>query len=104
MKMCPFELVAIPMPSPRYKLGGILKKFGTDSKGISGTFCALARVAIAAGERFCAKAGLASETAASTRVRQHLAMIVPVVYPNGAGPRNVSRIAFLQDNMWMAWP
>src|SRR5476649_1389079 len=30
------------MPSPRYRLGGNFRKFGTDSYGISGTFCALA--------------------------------------------------------------
>src|SRR5262245_41635644 len=34
--MCPFELRATPMPSPRYRLGGMVRKFGTDSYGISG--------------------------------------------------------------------
>ena len=32
------------MLSPRYTSGGIFRKFGTDSNGISGTFCAFARV------------------------------------------------------------
>src|SRR5215510_3455987 len=34
--MCPFELRATPMPSPRYRFGGIVRKFGTDSYGMSG--------------------------------------------------------------------
>src|SRR5688500_3567488 len=38
----PFELVAMPMPSPKYRSGGSLKKSGTEVKGISGTFSALA--------------------------------------------------------------
>src|SRR5450759_5610330 len=40
--MCPLELVATPMPSPRYKFGGSFRKFGADSNGISGTFRAFA--------------------------------------------------------------
>src|SRR4029453_13809654 len=32
----------MPMPSPKYKSGGSLKKLGTEVNGISGTFSALA--------------------------------------------------------------
>src|SRR6185503_8547717 len=35
--MCPFELVATPVTSPRYSLSGSFRKFGTESNGISGT-------------------------------------------------------------------
>src|SRR5665647_3802003 len=35
--MCPLESVATPMPSPRYRFGGSLRKSGADSNGISGT-------------------------------------------------------------------
>src|SRR2546426_5382355 len=38
-KMCPFELTATPDASPKCKSGGSLKKFGTESNGISGTDC-----------------------------------------------------------------
>src|SRR5450756_2120876 len=40
--MCPLELVATPMPSPRYKFGGSLRKSDADSKAISGTSRAFA--------------------------------------------------------------
>src|SRR3954465_10096671 len=39
--MCPFELVAIPMPSPIYTLGGNFMKLGTTLNGMSGAFIAL---------------------------------------------------------------
>src|SRR6516225_3644548 len=54
--MCPFELVATATDSPRYSPGGSFRKFGTDVKGISGTFCALAFC--------CASAGAAHRTRA----------------------------------------
>ena len=34
----------MPMPSPKYRSGGSLKKLGTEVNGISGTFSALALV------------------------------------------------------------
>src|ERR1035441_10322458 len=52
--MCPLELVATPMPSPRCRLGGSLRKSGADSNGISGTFCTLARALSWAGVRVSA--------------------------------------------------
>src|SRR5271154_7039989 len=62
--MCPLELVATATDSPRYSPGGSLRKFGTEVKGISGTFWALAFC--------CARAGAAHSTkaAAQTDVRQ----------------------------------
>src|SRR6476620_565614 len=39
--MCPFELVAITMPSPIYTLGGNFMKLGTTLNGMSGAFIAL---------------------------------------------------------------
>src|SRR5690348_16094065 len=69
--MCPLELVATPMPSPRYRLGGSFRKFGAESKGISGTFCALARALSCAGVRpsagVCANWGIAHASAAHNR-------------------------------------
>src|SRR5258706_13895378 len=35
--MCPLEFVATPTASPRTILSGIFKRFGVESKGISGT-------------------------------------------------------------------
>src|SRR5688500_15335069 len=49
MNTWPFELVAMPMPSPRYRSGGSLKKFGTDVWGMIGTFSAFALVWAKAG-------------------------------------------------------
>src|ERR1700693_3218131 len=50
--MCPLEFVATPTASPRTMLSGIFKRFGVESKGISGTeICAnrgLAKSAITA--------------------------------------------------------
>src|SRR5437764_15300447 len=57
----------MPMPSPRYRLGGILRKLGTDSYGISGTFCTLALVASAAAERPCGFGGACANTGAADR-------------------------------------
>src|SRR2546429_5133154 len=37
--MSPFELTAMPDTSPRFMSAGSFKKFGTESKGISGTAC-----------------------------------------------------------------
>ncbi len=37
--MWPFEFTATPGTSPKFIPGGSLKKSGTESKGISGTFC-----------------------------------------------------------------
>src|SRR6476619_4291189 len=62
--MCPLELVATATDSPRYSPGGSLRKFGTEVKGISGTFWALAFC--------CARAGAAAHSikaAAQTDVR-----------------------------------
>ncbi|PYQ86293.1 MAG: hypothetical protein DMG02_24730 [Acidobacteria bacterium] len=52
---CPFELVATPTPSPMYTPGGIVRKFGTESNGISGVV-ALA-IASGAGTGPCVNAG-----------------------------------------------
>src|SRR2546425_1717212 len=38
-KTCPFELTATPEASPKCRFSGSLKKFGTESNGISGTAC-----------------------------------------------------------------
>src|SRR5690242_14220521 len=38
-KTCPFEFTATPAPSPKFRSGGSLKKFGTESNGISGGGC-----------------------------------------------------------------
>src|SRR5438034_5453859 len=38
-KMCPFEFTATPEASPKCRSAGSLKKFGTESNGISGTVC-----------------------------------------------------------------
>src|SRR5664279_1754088 len=69
--MCPLELVATPMPSPRYRLGGIFRKFGADSNGIWGTFRAFARALSCAGVRVsagvCANWGMAQTSAAHSR-------------------------------------
>src|SRR5712671_5818535 len=37
--MCPLELTATPEASPRCISGGSFRKFGTESKGISGAAC-----------------------------------------------------------------
>src|SRR5688572_10482905 len=57
--MCPFELVATPIASPRYTSAGIFRKFGTDSNGISGTFCAFALWPV------CARPGAVIQSAAT---------------------------------------
>src|SRR6516162_3909128 len=38
-KICPFEFTATPEASPKCRSLGSLKKFGTESNGISGTAC-----------------------------------------------------------------
>src|SRR5207248_11674108 len=38
----PLEFVATATDSPRYSQGGGFRKLGTEVKGISGTFCAVA--------------------------------------------------------------
>src|ERR1039458_8231340 len=85
--MCPLELVATPMPSPRCRLGGSFRKFGADSNGISGTFCALARALSwacvsppgDAGAGVCANWGTAY--ASATHSRQVLVYIALLLYP-----------------------
>src|SRR5580765_1773798 len=61
--MWPLELVATPMPSPRKRLGGSLRKLGADSKGISGTFWAFALV--------CASRGAAERSIATQQTLRH---------------------------------
>src|SRR6266849_2789634 len=64
--MCPFELVATATDSPRYSPGGSLRKFGTEVKGISGTFWALAFCCASAGPTHSIKA--TAQTDATQRV------------------------------------
>src|SRR5260370_25369834 len=68
--MCPFELVATATDSPRYSPGGSLRKFGTEVKGISGTFWALAFCCASAGATPSMRA--IAETDAIQRVMKDL--------------------------------
>src|SRR5439155_10637431 len=62
---CPFELVATPTASPKYVPAGSLKKFGTESNGISGVVA----FALAAAPPPCAKAGALPASSANARMR-----------------------------------
>src|SRR5260221_5883736 len=53
--MCPLEFVATPTASPRTILSGIFKRFGVESKGISGT-------------EICANRGLANSAIAAAKI------------------------------------
>ena len=61
----------MPMPSPKYRSGGSLKKFGTDVCGMVGTFSAVALV--------CATSGAppSSATAAADSIRRVSILMKP---------------------------
>src|SRR5258708_28844018 len=59
--MCPLEWAGTATAAPKYRPGGSFRKLGTESYGISGTFCALALL--------CAKTGTANTITARKDVR-----------------------------------
>src|SRR5258708_4171366 len=78
--MCPFELVATATDSPRYSPGGSLRKFGTEVKGISATFWALAFCCASAGPTHSMRA--IAETDATQRFMKDLpGPLVNLRYP-----------------------
>src|ERR1051326_2403238 len=58
--MCPFELVATPMPSPMWMLGGNFRKLGTEVNAMSGALRAFAGVCVTACHAQSAAAAAAS--------------------------------------------
>src|SRR3954470_22237641 len=81
--MWPFEFVATPIASPRYNPGGNFRKFGTDSKGISGTFCAFA---------FCARAAGIAPNKTSAKQMHDLHSMECIIYANGFSARKTSEL------------
>src|SRR5262249_20344505 len=78
-KTWPFELVATPMPSPRYKSVGSFRKSGTESYGISGTFSAFALD--------CPSKGKASENNANQHARNR---VIGILFRLGILPTNLT--------------
>src|SRR5689334_4223251 len=92
--MWPFEFVAMPATSPRYSLSGSLRKFGTESNGISGTFnCAPPYCCCA--ERPWPKATMSSAPRATVNVR----FIVSSLARGCRGRRRARRRLRVQDDV-----
>ena len=85
----------MPIASPMYRPGGSLKKFGTESYGISGTFCAVAFA--------CAKAGAALMSTARTVDVRHRFIKPPGFTVGGTVYRRRSRFNRLQPAAYDGW-